>query len=173
MGLHVHDLLSGLLLIPSDSIRAISSAASISLKLIEMKLIIVISTLALCALSTVSLLPISDIRLLQSTIDGHIQEDVNHNSSSNDEDWLTNALDGIASFVVSKLSDPNNIEEERKYLKVARLFIESVVEYHDKAKPNDKVANKILHGIKSFLTLLGDKVSNHPGNNISQLAFAS
>ena len=138
-----------------------------------MKLVIVISTLALCALSIVSSLPISNIHLLQRTLNGRIQEDVNPNIGSNDEDWLTNALDGIASFVVSKLSDPNNIEEERKYLKVARLFIEPVVEYHDKAKPNDKVANKILHGIKSFLTMLGDKVNDHPGNDISQLAFAA
>lgn len=137
-----------------------------------MKLIIVISVLVLCAPLIVSSAPIrikNDIRLLHSTIDGHIQEDV----SSNDEDWLTSALNGIASFVVSKLSDPNNIEEERKYLKVAKLFIEPVVEYHDKAKPDDKVANKILHGIQSFLSLLVDKVNDHPGSDIGQQAFAA
>ena len=137
-----------------------------------MKSIIVISTLVLCALSIVSSAPVkvkNDIHLLQSTIGGHVKKDV----SSNGEDWFTDTLSGIASFIVSKLSDPNNIEEERKYLKIARLFIEPVVEYHDKAKPNDKVGNKILHGIHTFLSLLGDKVDNHPGSDVGQLAFAA
>ena len=45
--------------------------------------------------------------------------------------------------------------------------------YHDKVKPNDKVANKILHGIQSFLSLLEDKVNDPAGSDMGQLAFAA
>ena len=160
--------MSGILFIPSAFLH---SAASILCKMIQ-KLSVISVLVILCAPSIVSSAPIrvkNDIHMLQSTIDGRIQEDV----ISDDEDWFTNALNGIASFVVSKLSDPDNTEEERKYLKVARLFIEPLVEYHDKVKPNDKVANKILHGIQSFLSLLEDKVNDPAGSDISQLAFAA
>ena len=141
-----------------------------------MRFIFIVSTLALCSPLMVCSVPVSvdsDVQVLQSVFSVQRQENDNPNGNNNNGDWLTNALDGIASFVVSKLSDPNNIEEEKKYLKISRLFIEPVVDYHDKAKPNDKVANKILHAIKSFLSSLEKKVNNHPENDVGQLVFAA
>ena len=161
-----------------SSVQALNSGIVVSPSLIAMNfLLFVIGILSLCAPTIASWIPVNykkDGPILQSVLNSHIQENINPISHGGDEDWLSNALDGIASLVVSKLSDPKNTEEERKYLKISRLFIEPLVEYHDKAKPNDKVASKILHVLKSFLFSLEKEVNNHPGNDdVGQQVFAA
>lgn len=134
--------------------------------------VIVVSTSCLCIPSTATTLPtIESLRLdgevLPNVMNGHTQEDFSLISDFSNEDWLINALDGIASLVVSKLSDPTNIDEERKYLKISRAFIEPVVEYVDHTNPNGS-AKKVLHILNTFLSSLEKKING----NVSQQAFA-
>ena len=114
-------------------------------------------------------LPLMDAQVLANILNSHIQEEYANVNAHVNEDSLKTALDGIDSHVVSLLSDPNNIEEERKYLRIARIFIEPLAEYSDNVLPNDKVTNKILHGLKVFLSLLEEKVD---GNIVGKHSFA-
>lgn len=130
-----------------------------------MKLIFVISALVLCALSIVSSVPVGDF---QSILSGRIQEAVNPDGSIN-QDWLSDALDGLATFVVSNLSDPNNIEEERQSIRIVRLFIEAILEYQHKNMPKNSVVYKLLYTMKSFISSLEKKVND----GIGQITFSA
>lgn len=126
-----------------------------------MKLIFVTSALVLCALSIVSSVPVGHI---QSILSGQVQEAVNPDGSNNQD-----ALDGLATFVVSKLSDPNNIEEEKKSVKIARLFIEAILEYQYKDMPKNSFVYKFMYAMKSFLSSLDKKVND----GIGQIMFSA
>lgn len=116
----------------------------------------------LCIMSVVNAAPLLD-RMEAQLI--QIQEGPAKIDTQDNEDWLTTALNGIASYVVSKFSNPENINEERKYIKVARSFIEPLVDFSDNANPNDKVANSILHTLKKFLSSLEGEIG---GNVVGQ-----
>lgn len=136
--------------------------------------ICIVGTLSLCMVQMTMALPaikkMDDIaQMLPNTVSSRIQEEPVDVNSHVNEDWLKTALDGIASYVVSTLSNPNNIEEERKYLKIARIFIEPLVEYSDNVNLNNKVTSKILHALKVFLSLLEEKVN---GNIVGKHTFA-
>ena len=109
-----------------------------------------------------------DSQVLANVLNSRVEEEsVNINAHVN-EDWLKTTLDGIASYVVTKLSNPSNIVEERKYLKIARLFVESLAEYSNNMSPNYEVANDMLQALKVFLSLLEEKVN---GNIVGKHGF--
>ena len=110
-----------------------------------------------------------DIQMLQSIMDGQSQEDIDPNSET---DGISRAIDEIAPFVVSKLSNPNTMEKDKKFLKVARLVIEALHDHLNEEVPNDNLALKFLYVIKSFLSSLEKNLNNNQrwlNNNDGQI----
>ena len=130
-------------------------------------LVIVVTMASLCAASPTSTVPVGaryDIQMLQSIMNGQSQEDINPNSET---DFISKAIDEITPFVVSKLSNPNTMEEDKKSLKVARLVIEALHDHLNKAVPNDNLALTFLYVIKSFLSSLEKNLNNNNDGRIT------
>ena len=119
-----------------------------------MTLCIIIATASLCIplqLTAASPIDSSSIQPAHFTIDKLSQNDNLIKSIVNDY-FASSIIDNVASLVVSKLSDPANLDEERKYIKVARMILEAIMDN------TDSYSDSIIRMLIMFLLSMERKI---------------
>ena len=119
---------------------------------------IIIATVSLCIplqLTAASPIDSSSIQPAHFTIDKLSQNDNLIKSIVNDY-FASRIIDNVASLVVSKLSDPTNLDEERKYIKVARMILEAIMDNTDSY--SDSSYQNIIRMLIMFLLSMERKI---------------